>query len=69
MAKEKTYPPLTAYRVFMSDGTDYVTSMAADVTLEMAQDYFVGKPFEQADEKTILTCIKVEQVRGPAVAV
>lgn len=53
---------LTAYKVFLSDGSDYVTSMAEGVTLEMAQKYFVGQWFEQSDEKTMLQAIKVETV-------
>mgnify|MGYP003441555824 CR=1 FL=1 len=34
---------LTAYRVTLSDGTSYVTSMAAGVTLSAARDYFMGQ--------------------------
>lgn len=54
------YPPLTAYRVTLSDGTSYVTNMAAGVTLEEARAYFIGQPFEQADEKTTLTAVAVD---------
>ena len=35
-------PHLPACRVFLSDGTSYVTSMAAGVTLEQARECFVG---------------------------
>lgn len=59
----RQYPPLTAYRVTMSDGSSYTTHMAAGVTLEDAREYFVGKQFEQADEKTILTAVKVEPIK------
>ena len=58
----KTYPPLTAYRVHLSDGSSYVTEMAAGVTLEDARAYFVGQRFEQSDEKTILEAVAVEPV-------
>jgi hypothetical protein len=53
---------LTAYRVYLNDGSNYVTSMAKDVTLEMAREYFIGQWFEQADEKTMLQAINVEGV-------
>lgn len=32
------YPPLTAFRIFFDDGTNYATSMAAGVTLQQATD-------------------------------
>jgi hypothetical protein len=51
-------PNLTAYRVHLANDTNYVTSMAAGITLEDARKYFVGKPLTQADETTIL-CIDV----------
>lgn len=51
---------MLAYRVYLSDGSDYVTSMAAHVTLADAMDYFVGKWFEQSDETT-LQAVRVEQ--------
>lgn len=51
---------LTAYRVYLNDGSNYVTSMAKDVTLEMARQYFIGQWFEQSDEKTMLQAINVE---------
>lgn len=40
---------LTAYRVLLNDGTDYVTSMAPTVTLDMAKRYFVGQWFVEED--------------------
>jgi hypothetical protein len=55
------YPPLTAFRVFLSNGTNYVTNMAAGVTLEEASRYFVGSPLEQHDG-SVVTATKVEQV-------
>lgn len=53
---------MPAYRIHLSDGTSYVTSMAKGVTLEMATAYFLGHWFEQPDEKTKLQCVKVEPV-------
>jgi hypothetical protein len=66
MAKEKVYPPLTAYRVYLDNGTNYVTSMAAGVTLKQAREYFMGQPLEQHDGSTA-TVTNVEAVREPAV--
>jgi len=57
-----TYPPLSAYRVTLSDGSSYETNMAAGITLEEARAYFIGQRFEQPDETTILTAIAVEQI-------
>lgn len=45
-----TESSLPAFRVFYADGTSYVTSMAAGVTLAQARAYFVGQSFEQPDE-------------------
>jgi len=44
-----TYPPLTAYRIKYSDGSDMITSMAAGVTLDDAKSYFIGSWFNQGD--------------------
>lgn len=56
---------LTAYKVYLDDGSSYVTSMAQDVTLEMAQDYFAGECYtEEYDGKEITRqAVKVEKVR------
>lgn len=40
-------PTLPAYRVTYEDGTSYVTSMAAGITLAQAREYFVDHEFEQ----------------------
>jgi hypothetical protein len=37
-----TFPPLTAYRITHDDGTSYVATMAAGVTLKQARAYFIG---------------------------
>lgn len=60
---------LTAYKVYLNDGTDYVTNMAKDVTLERAQKYFVGQWFvEETDggQEIARQAIKVETVKGVA---
>jgi len=62
MMNTATYPPLSAYRVTLSDGSSYETNMAAGITLEEARAYFIGQRFEQPDETTILTAIAVEQI-------
>lgn len=52
--------PLPAYRVTMSDGSSYVTSMAKGVTLEDARAYFLGQSLVQSDERTMLRVTNVE---------
>jgi len=37
---------LTAYRVIFADGTNYATSMAADVNLQAAYRYFVDQTID-----------------------
>lgn len=37
---------LTAYKVILSDGSFYCTSMAAEVTLSRATEYFVGREID-----------------------
>jgi hypothetical protein len=54
--------PLPAFKITLNDGSSYVTSMAHGVTLEQAKAYFLGQPFTQADETTILTVVTVEPV-------
>ena len=50
-----SFPPLTAYRVHRSDGTSYVTSMAAGVTLADARAYFVGSiQYDETETKSVL---------------
>ncbi len=51
---------LPAYRVHLSDGSNYVISMAAGITLEDARAYFIGKWFTQSDEITKLQALAVE---------
>ena len=52
---------LTAFRITYNNGTSYITDMAAGVTLEMAQNYFLGETFEVGDDSLIV--VKVEQVK------
>lgn len=59
--------PLTAYKVHMKDGTSYVTSMAAGVTLATAKAYFLGMMDYFIDEPhPSRVPVSVEQVVGPA---
>jgi len=51
--------PLTAYRVTYDNGDVENVNMAAGVTLQQAQAYFVGQRFE-ITETTFRTAIKVE---------
>jgi len=43
------YPPLTAYKITYSDGSTSSTNMAAGVTLEDAEKYFIGQWFNFGD--------------------
>ncbi|MCP4902997.1 MAG: hypothetical protein GY906_39035 [bacterium] len=61
-----THKPLTAYRVTYSDGQVIATSMAADVTPKMARAYFIGQQFEMAEDKPMVTAVKVEPLKTPA---
>lgn len=56
--------PLTAYKITLSDGSSYVTSMAAGVTLADARSYFLGQWFTQSDEVTKLQAVGVESVEA-----
>jgi hypothetical protein len=65
--KHKNYPPLTAYRITRSDGSSYVTDMAADITLKDASDYFMGqRQYLDASERKSVTVTGVEQVTPPS---
>lgn len=63
-----TYPPLAAYRVHRSDGTSYVTNMAAAVTLADARAYFLGKTFTdecpETGRETTWRCVGVTELSG-----
>lgn len=54
-------PSLPAFRVTFDDGEVIETSMAADVTLDKAADYYIGKRFTKEDETTHLA-IGIEQI-------
>ena len=60
----KTYPPLTAYRITYADGSTSVTSMAAGITLEDAQNYFIGHYFDVGAYpiENMQTAISVEAI-------
>jgi len=59
---------LTAYKITKSNGETYATSMAANVTLAMAKDYFMGKTFVDEDpetgKETTWHVVKVEEIKG-----
>jgi hypothetical protein len=59
MTTSRTLP---AYRVHLSDGSSYITSMAHGITLDQAKAYFVGQWFVQNDETTHLQAVNVEAV-------
>lgn len=56
---DPAYPPLTAYRIHLDNGTSYITSMAAGVSLSDARRHFLGQHIAQADDSAPL-CIAVE---------
>ena len=56
------YPPLTVYKINLSDGTSYTTSMAATVTPKTAQAYFEGYYDEM---RPTVRCESVETIEGP----
>lgn len=61
---------LTAYRITSSDGSSYVTSMAAGVTLDDAKKYFLGQVFTDErpnGKKNRRRVVKVEKVNSRAV--
>jgi hypothetical protein len=54
---------LPAYRVYLANGTSYVTSIARNITLEKAQAYFVGASMETTvgdGPESFSRCVKVE---------
>lgn len=56
----KTMP---SFRITYNNGSSYVTSMAAGVTLAMVREYFLGKAFTQRDERTTLTVVDVVELQ------
>lgn len=60
----KTCPPLTAYKITYSDGTEISINMAADVTLPDAVKYFVGQRFDVGSYpvENIQTATMVEEI-------
>jgi len=57
-----TYPPLTSFRITYQDGTSYVTSCAAGITLDEAKKYFMQAPRIMADEVTQKVVVNVEKL-------
>jgi hypothetical protein len=61
----KEHKPLTAYRITYSDGSTSSTNMAADVTLEDAEKYFIGQWFNlgmYGIKENMQTAVKVEVI-------
>jgi len=58
------YPPLTAYKITYSNGSTSKTNMAAGVTLEDAQKYFIGNQFDLGafDVENMQTAVSVEKI-------
>lgn len=70
-ARQRSYPPLTAYRVFYNDGSEEVYSAAAGITLQQARDYYMPRGhgvrhYLDIAETRWRDVIRVEQVTGPA---
>ena len=59
---ERIYPPCPSFRIKFDDGDEVVTSMASGVTLEQAQQYYIGQSFVKSDEKTMHKGVSVEQL-------
>ena len=56
---------LPAYRVYLANGTSYVTSMARNVMLEKARAYFVGASIDVTlgeGPETFSRCTDVQPV-------
>ena len=57
---------LTAYKVYLNDGSDYVTNMAEGITIDDARKYFVGQWFTEEDyngKETHRQAINVQEVK------
>jgi hypothetical protein len=68
MSTTDTKSELPAYRVYLANGTNYVTSMARNITLDKARAYFVGESIETTVDggpETFSRCVKVEDVDKP----
>ena len=58
---------LTAYRVYLSDGTNYVTNMAQGITLTQAKGYFLGQWLNVGSVEDRMAYVqKVEEVQEVA---
>lgn len=56
-----TTDSLTTFKITYDDGNVTTTEMAAGVTLQMAQNHFIGHRFE-ITETTFRTAVKVEKI-------
>lgn len=58
---------LTAYKITYADGTEISTNMAAGITLEDAEKYFLGKHFDiggSGELDNIQIAVKVEELKS-----
>lgn len=53
---------LPAFKITLSDGDIIQTNMAKGTTLVKAKEYYFGNQFVAADEVTMRTAVKVEQI-------
>jgi hypothetical protein len=60
---ERAASGLTAFEITRSDGTSYVTSMAAAVTLDQARNYSMGRRQYHADDAGSETYVVVVDVK------
>ena len=55
---------LPAFKIYLADGTSYVTSMSVGITLADATAYFKGKILNRGtyDKDYLVRCTNVEQI-------
>lgn len=55
---------LKTAKVYLADGSNYVTNMSASTTLEKAKEYFVGQMLNMGTypEEYMVKCIDVELI-------
>lgn len=61
--EKKHYPPLTGYEITCANGYVWQTSMAAHVTLEMAEAYFLGKEFNTQAYSDECECVLSKAIK------
>lgn len=55
---------MKAFRIFLQDGTDYVTDISGNSSDEAVEEYFVGHLFThmRGRKEVQLRCIKIERI-------